>query len=742
MGTRVHPRGPRLGGRAGGRFWGVLGGGSLLLVLSLVLAWRTGAGAAPLAAPGMAPRAGGNAPLDCPSWLVVPSPNGGTADNVLSGVSAISNTAVLAVGAYTDTNGLAQMLIERWNGTQWNMVAPPVAGTGGSTLQAVSARASNDVWAVGQYRPTPGAALQTLTLHWDGSQWSVVASPNAGSLDNHLLGVVAIAANDAWAVGYYTTSLLPFHTLALHWNGTSWSTVSVPNPSFGGALAAVAAVSGSDVWAVGAYAPDLSGNGRTLVIHWTGSSWSTVSSPNTGISTALGAVAVVTAGDIWATGVASDGTRYLTLAEHWNGAAWSIVPSPSFGTGDNGLGGLAVLGTADVWAVGAYKTGTTSQTLAEHWDGTAWTAALSASPSAANNGLVAATVAGTDVWAVGADGPTGQYSTLIERLGSAPCPTATATSTLAPSATSTPTSTALPPTSTPSPPAGTATPPAGSPSPTATGLPATASPGPPSPTPPNPTPGGATATPVPPTATVRPTNTVGPSATPCTLSFTDVHPTDYFYTPVLYLACHGVISGYANGDGTYSFRPYNNTTRAQMVKIVVLGFAKPIVTPAGGNHTFADVPPSQPFFAVIETAAAGNIVSGYTCGGPNEPCDSANRPYFRPYANVTRGQLAKITAAGAGWAIGTPPQVDFADVPAGSAFYVFVEAAYCRGVISGYSCGSPGEPCDAQNRPYFRVVANATRGQIAKIEYGALTGGAACVYPTPQPTQTPMPPGR
>ncbi|HMA33443.1 MAG TPA: S-layer homology domain-containing protein, partial [Chloroflexia bacterium] len=234
----------------------------------------------------------------------------------------------------------------------------------------------------------------------------------------------------------------------------------------------------------------------------------------------------------------------------------------------------------------------------------------------------------------------------------------------------------------------------------------TQTPGGPTATPqPTQTPGGPTATPAPPTA----------SSTPCALSFTDVHPTDYFYTPVLYLACHGVISGYSNGDGTYSFRPYNNTTRSQMVKIVVLGFNKAIVTPAPGAYTFTDVPPSNPFFAVIETAARNNIVSGYTCGGPNEPCDSANRPYFRPYTNVTRGQLSKIDVVAAGWALRNPPAGSFTDVLPGTAFYEFVETAYCHGVISGYTCGGVGEPCDNQNRPYFRQYNQATRGQIAKI---------------------------
>ena len=57
--------------------------------------------------------------------------------------------------------------------------------------------------------------------------------------------------------------------------------------------------------------------------------------------------------------------------------------------------------------------------------------------------------------------------------------------------------------------------------------------------------------------------------------------------------------------------------------------------------------------------------------------------------------------------------------------YTFVETAAAHGVISGYTCGGPGEPCDARNRPYFRQGNNATRGQIAKIVYLSVTGPRA-----------------
>ena len=78
----------------------------------------------------------------------------------------------------------------------------------------------------------------------------------------------------------------------------------------------------------------------------------------------------------------------------------------------------------------------------------------------------------------------------------------------------------------------------------------------------------------------------------------------------------------------------------------------PRATRRPAAYTFTDVPPANPFFGFIEAAAHGAIVSGYACGGPGEPCDAANRPYFRPYADVTRGQLAKIVVGGGRLGVG------------------------------------------------------------------------------------------
>ncbi len=214
-----------------------------------------------------------------------------------------------------------------------------------------------------------------------------------------------------------------------------------------------------------------------------------------------------------------------------------------------------------------------------------------------------------------------------------------------------------------------------------------------------------TNTPLPPTATVVPatvtavpataTRTAVPpsaTATPCVAPFSDVQPSDYFYAGVNYLYCRntGIISGYSDG----TFRPYNNVTRGQATKILVLAFGLPIYTPA--RPTFSDVRTDNVFFPFIETAAHAGVVSGYSDGT------------FRPSSPITRSQFTKITVGIAGWPISGTGTPTFSDVPATSVFFHYVETAVAQGVISGYSDGT------------FHPAAPVTRGQTAKIVVGAV----------------------
>ncbi|MDQ5825510.1 MAG: S-layer homology domain-containing protein [Chloroflexota bacterium] len=145
----------------------------------------------------------------------------------------------------------------------------------------------------------------------------------------------------------------------------------------------------------------------------------------------------------------------------------------------------------------------------------------------------------------------------------------------------------------------------------------------------------------------------------------------------------------------------------------------PIVVPTACPIQFADVPAAgqgSTFYTWVRCLACRQIVSGYPCGGPGEPCNGSSQPYYRPGANVTRGQLSKIIANAAGLVeVPAPDQQQFADVEPGDPFYLFVERLAQTGAVEGYPCGGPGEPCTTPNRPYFRPNNPATRGQISKI---------------------------
>jgi len=377
----------------------------------------------------------------------------------------------------------------------------------------------------------------------------------------------------------------------------------------------------------------------------------------------------ISSNDVWAVGTYHNGWRYQTLTEHWDGNSWSVVGSANVGAFDNYLIRVSAISSNDLWAVGYYRDSTqVAETLTEHWDGNIWN--VVGSPNVGNELLGVTAISSSDVWAVGASGE----QTLTAHY-SAPCPTSTATpiNTIVP----TNTGTALP-TQTPGGPTATA-------SETVTGTP--------------------------------PTVTETPTA--CAISFEDVPVGSTFYPYIECMACRGIINGYPCGgpgepcdpNNNSYFRPGNNVTRGQFSKIAsnAAGFNE---TP--GAQQYEDVLPGSTFYDFIWRLSDRGYINGYPCGGAGEPCGPSNLPYFRPNANVTRGQIAKIDSNAAGYNE-TPGAQQYEDVVPGSTFYDFIWRLSDRGLVNGYPCGGTGEPCGPSNLPYFRPSANATRGQASKI---------------------------
>lgn len=277
--------------------------------------------------------------FDGTQWTAaqVPMIKGTTSE--LNGVLDLSPTEAWAAGIINIGEGDTNQIIEKWDGTQWSVFPGPSFASGDQpSLFGMSGTSGSDIWAVGFLLAEGGDLLEALFEHFDGTQWTATELIDGTPF---LVSVSADATNDAWAVGYNEAVIDEDATLALHWNGTTWTPVSTPNVGSGNnQLNSVVALAPNNVWAVGLSTPQpppQSPATLTLIEHFDGTSWSVVPSPNVGPannfqSNRLFGITANSPTDIWAFGsyFASDGSGHqMTLLEHWNGTSWTIQPSPN-----------------------------------------------------------------------------------------------------------------------------------------------------------------------------------------------------------------------------------------------------------------------------------------------------------------------------------------------------------------------------------------------------------------------------
>src|SRR5262249_30869520 len=145
-------------------------------------------------------------------------------------------------------------LTMRWDGTNWETLPSPNVGSGHNQLYAVSMHGPKDVWAVGAHWHPATGLPSALSMHWNGSAWTAHAVHVAGAARSGLEGVVNLGTNGAWAVGEWDTATGTRRPLVVHWNGSTWSVI--PTPETGGTSPSFWAIAGhaGDLWAVGAHA--------------------------------------------------------------------------------------------------------------------------------------------------------------------------------------------------------------------------------------------------------------------------------------------------------------------------------------------------------------------------------------------------------------------------------------------------------------------------------------------------------
>ncbi|HKP53287.1 MAG TPA: S-layer homology domain-containing protein [Chloroflexia bacterium] len=596
---------------------------------------------------------------DGTGWSVVSTP-----DTNIATIMGLSESTLWAVVSMTDTTYTL-----KWNGTGWDRVESPNWMSGYNTLRTIEVFSPTDIWAVGYYAPYTNDysayRARTLIQHWDGTQWSIVPSPNGPGDTGYLYDISGSSPDDIWAVGDYVANISMSYKqpLTLHWNGNTWSVVPTVDHPYSMSLSAVEALSSDNVWAVGSGNTGDPQNRLAHIIHWDGAQWvrdtSITGNPNE--SSHLAGIAVVSNNDMWAVGEyrSTPSSPFQTYIVRWNGTKWSWVTSPNVGTNNNRLLAVTALSANDVWAVGYAGPPGVGQALALHWDGAQWNVVPTPAIGDSSYFIGIDAASSGEVWAVGNYLSGGIPHTLVERWSGAQWEEVTTTD-------------------------------LSSRSNYFSGV-AVVSPG-----------------------EVLAVGEYGFEDAQLTLVekvatnvFSDVPVDNVFYPYVRCLINHGIISGYSD----CTFRPNNDVTRGQLAKIVSnsAGFEDD-----PGPQLFEDVPPGSTFYDWINRLANRGYISGYPCGGPGEPCGSNNLPYFRPYTNTTRGQISKIVSNAAGYN-DTPPGQTFEDVPPTNTFYLWIERLASRGIMGGYPCGSEGEPCGPDNKPYFRWGNNATRGQTSKI---------------------------
>jgi hypothetical protein len=347
------------------------------------------------------------------TWTRVASPNRGSVASALQDVAMVPGTTTAwAVGYYYDSNLAAnRTMTQRFNGTSWSIV-PSVnaSSTGYSQLNRVDATSTSNVWAIG-----------SLVERYNGTNWVAMSSP-AGVAPR---GLDVVSPSEVWIAGYSGSA-----ATVTQWKNGTWTT-RYTQTSTGRHLTvfeAIAVDASGQVWAVG-WDRDYDAPGRpvsSLVVHYNGTSWTRETTPNPANRNTLMDVVALANGEVFAVGVAQDtsggGITPRSLMLRKQGATWSSLTVPKGETGSQDqLLSVAAVSSTSVWSVGYYSSPSSGlyEPLLVHWtaNGGAGTLAVShPSPALTVSALasgVSATSAG-NLWAAGyTSPPSGGNATLI-----------------------------------------------------------------------------------------------------------------------------------------------------------------------------------------------------------------------------------------------------------------------------------------------------------------------------------------
>ena len=157
------------------------------------------------------------------AWTLKTTFSGGEFAN-FGALAMVSDTEGWALGSkIVAQNGVTEVapmhqLLYHYKDGRWSSTPVNVSGGGYVALQCITMRSPSDGWIVGaQSNVRPGTTAsnyqqQTILLHYDGSHWSQVSVPDTGTPVNAVTGLAFTSDGGVWAAGY-VSNISPSQTV-------------------------------------------------------------------------------------------------------------------------------------------------------------------------------------------------------------------------------------------------------------------------------------------------------------------------------------------------------------------------------------------------------------------------------------------------------------------------------------------------------------------------------------------------
>ena len=256
----------------------------------------------------------------------------------------------------------------RFDGETWHREEMPMFADGDVFVNAIDGTSPSDIWVAGLVIQR-GSRFRSVMLHYDGSTWKRVPLPDPPAEDS-LADVLVVAPDDVWAVGYRFPDF-GVRPLVMHFDGDAWSIEETPRPRGDSALAAVGARDGSGPMAVGT-----SSHGevedRAFGVRRTDQEWALLRFTRQVRRRPLNLLHldVEFRGARWIVG-RDRSSRDGGLALLHNGERWTLTDVPN-ARGSEQLFHVDAHSDGEAWAVGWRFVPERAYPFAVRWDGTQW----------------------------------------------------------------------------------------------------------------------------------------------------------------------------------------------------------------------------------------------------------------------------------------------------------------------------------------------------------------------------------